>query len=257
MKRIIFASLAALAAGALLGPAPASAFIVDLTSVAATGTINGMFFQQINPQSTGTGILDPFVRIQNNGTEKGFNTDAPVGAGDLADVKPGTWTHSLLVSDFGVFDLNGTPTVRLMLDINQTGGNSLLSMDELRIFTADSPTISTYANLASTGTLVYDMDSGGDNGVLMDAGLNSGSGSGDLMAYLPTSVLAGHQNQYFYLFSKFGGTNASNDGFEEWARISASSTAPVPEPATLLLLGGGLLGGAAASRRRKQRTAQA
>ena len=57
----------------------ASATIVDLTTAGADGLINGAQFIQDNfEKSTGTGVFDPFVRIQNNGSEAGFNTDGGV-----------------------------------------------------------------------------------------------------------------------------------------------------------------------------------
>src|SRR5262245_29368945 len=51
--------------------------VVDLTSKGATGTVNGAIFTQIDPQSTGSGVIDPFVRINPGGSdncEQGFNT---------------------------------------------------------------------------------------------------------------------------------------------------------------------------------------
>src|SRR5690349_8970398 len=109
-----------------------AANVLDLTFAGANGSINGSFFQQVNPQSTGTGVIDSFVRIQNNGTEQGFNTDGT----PQFDTKSGVFTHSLLKTDLQAFNLNTSTGVgtadpsgayfRFLLDLNQLGANPLL-----------------------------------------------------------------------------------------------------------------------------------
>ena len=245
----------ALAAVGLLA-AQAQASIVDLTTAGASGMIGDAFFVQIDDQSTGTGVIDPFVRIQNSGTEQGFNTDLRPLTGDLADVNSSAqYTHSIKVNEFAVRDYNGTPVLRFLLDINQTNANPLLSLDKMMVFTAGRGDIGSLGDLMSEGTLAYDMDALEDSHVLLDYSLNPGSGGGDMFAYVKASLFAGKGDQYLYLYSRFGDTVASNDGFEEWARLGGPSDPPpppvVPEPASLLLVGGGLLGAAAMRRRRR------
>src|SRR5437762_14223751 len=99
----------------LLGATAASAVDVDLRTAAAVGAIGNGTFSQTDLQPTGTGVIDPFVRIMNNGEEQGFNTDDPDLAGDLVDVKAGPWTHSLLVSSLTPVDINGVPSLRFLL----------------------------------------------------------------------------------------------------------------------------------------------
>jgi hypothetical protein len=188
-------------------------------------------------------VIDPFVRIQDSGSERGFNTDYRPLNGDLADVNNSPqFTHSIFVSDFGVVDRAGTPSIRFLLDINQQGSHPLLSLDRLRVYTADAPDIHTNAALFAQN-LIYDMGEG--NKIYLDYSLEHGSGSGDMLAYLPASMFAGLGGKHLYLYSEFGATGgdyASNDGFEEWARIDdARPGAPVPEVPTYMLLGGGLL----------------
>src|SRR5262245_64169221 len=55
--------------------------VLDLTgSEMAFGSVNGALFTNLNDTnfntSTGTGVIQPFLRVQNNGIEQGFNTTA-------------------------------------------------------------------------------------------------------------------------------------------------------------------------------------
>src|SRR5258705_12872594 len=52
-----------------------AAVVVDLTTAGSKGTINGAILQQYSPQPTGTGVLNTFLRVQNDGAEQGYNTD--------------------------------------------------------------------------------------------------------------------------------------------------------------------------------------
>ncbi len=206
-------------AGLFVGATGAGAADLDLTTAGASGFIAAALFLQSDPQPTGTGVIDPFVRLMNDGSEQGFNTDHSPLKGDLADVKPGPWTHSLLVGALLPVLHEGVLYMRFLLDINQTGANPLLSLDELRIYTSADPALSSNAALFAEN-LAYDIGAG--NRVLLDYSLNSGSGSGDMFLYLPASVFAGLEDQYLYLYSKFGssgGVYATNDGFEEWAHV--------------------------------------
>ena len=45
-------------------------------------------------------------------------------------------------------------------------------------------------------TAIYDLDAGGDNWIKLDYSLNSGSGSGDMVAYIPNSLFTGAGSQY-------------------------------------------------------------
>ena len=52
------------------------ATLYDLTADGARTTVNGAIFtndQSIIDQPAGTGVIGPFVRIQANGNEDGFN----------------------------------------------------------------------------------------------------------------------------------------------------------------------------------------
>ncbi len=236
-------ALVLLAAALALPQTPVQAGVLNLTTLGANGFIGAAYFEQVSHRTTGSGVIDPFVRMQDNGWEQGFNTDYRPLTGDLADVNSSAqYTRAILFSAFGVVDRSGTPSIRFLLDINQQGSSPLLSLDVLRIYAADAPDIHTNADLASLGTLVYDM--GANNKIYLNYSLESGSGAGDMLAYLPESLVSPYNSKYLYLYSVFGATGgdyASNDGYEEWARVDGTSTSPLtPEPTPLLLVGMGL-----------------
>jgi hypothetical protein len=209
-----------LALALILLAVPAFAIDVDLTSSFSSGTIGDAQFMTTDLQPTGTGVIKPFVRIQkNSGVEHGFNTDKSPLNGDLADVKSGPWTHSVRVSDLEVENIGSGPVYRFLLDINQSGSSPLLSLNELRLFTASNPAIGSLAVL-NAQNLIYDMGAG--NRILLNHNIESGSGSGDMYCFLPTSLFSGTETQYLYLYSKFGTSGApytANSGFEEWAYV--------------------------------------
>jgi hypothetical protein len=111
--------------------------------------------------------------------------------------------------------------------VNEPGGNkSLITLDSLQLYTSSTGSQTT-TNVASLGTLRYNLDLGGDNSVIIDAARNNGSGSGDVYIYIPTSAFAGTApTDFVYLYAAFG--NAEGDatgGFEEFALV----VTPIPE----------------------------
>ncbi len=260
--------VAALLAGLGLA-ASARADVVDLTTAGSSGTINGAIFQQISPQSTGTGVIDPFVRLQRNVTEQGYNTDArPVQFDEKTDPN---FTRSLLLSDVPVVNINGTNYRQFLLDINESNGQNreMLSLDQLQLFLGPVGDLNNYdtATRQLTGAnLVYDLDAGTDSVIKLNYDLNHGSGSGDMFAYVPDSLFTG-PNPFVYLYSHFGdqwGSDGTSDaGFEEWSVLEANNPPvnEIPGPATLLFAGLACALGAAGyvgrNRRAKGQTAPA
>lgn len=210
-----------------LGASVQAAVPLDLTSHGTSGWINDAYFVQVDPTgSTGTGVIQPFLHIQKNGVESGFNSDSP-----LPDaVSP--WTTALALSDVPVVGIGGINYREFLLDINESSGglNELLSLDKLSLYIGDDPN--------ALGTKIWDMDAapGGNTWIKLDYSLESGSGDGDMLAYIPNSLFTG--GSFVNLYSEFGaqgtkenGLDAS-DGFEEWAVREVSN--PIPEPGVVL-----------------------
>src|SRR5438874_10367664 len=199
------------------------ATVVDLTGSNDSGAINGAQFVFTAPQPTGTGVIQPFLRVENTPIEQGYNTSG----GTPFDDKAGPWTHDLTFGDLQntQVTLGGVSYFKLLLDVNEPGGSkSLISLDQLQFYTSKVGSQTT-SNVGSLGTLRYTFSSG--DSVILDASRNHGSGSGDMYAYIPTSDFAGTKTSDFvYLYAHFANTDNSQAGFEESALVNA---APIPE----------------------------
>ena len=203
--------------------------VVDLTSPGATGTVNGAIFTQISPQSTGTGVIDPFVRINPGGSdncEQGFNTSHRKL--EMDENNSPNYTHDLLLADVPVVTIGGVDYYQFLLDINQNNKEAtdhFLSLNKIEIYSSGSAGASGYPG--GLGVLQYSLDSGGPAWVWLDYALNHGSGSGDMFMYIPKTALSG---PYIYFYSSFGEDYNANDGFEEWCILKAPSPSPSPSP---------------------------
>jgi hypothetical protein len=186
----------------------------------------------------------------------GYNTDA----NNVDDNKNGIFTHSIQFSGLDATTKPGFYT--FLLDINESGNTSLLSLDDIMLFSAATGNLSQAGTPGPGATLLYNFQTatlagstcggsatctagGAKNEILLDYNNNSGSGNGfDMFLFVPTSLFAGVKGtDFIYLYSKFGGVGSPYDsdaGFEEWARIREGGQV-TPEPLSLSLVGGGLL----------------
>ncbi len=246
---------------ALADPQP-----LDLFSVGANGWINDAYFLQIDPKGQGTGVLDPFVRLDaaSQPIEEGYNTDGrlplPGSPAPFDDKKDAQYTHALLVASVPTVNMGGKTYWEVLLDINQTGGAPRLTLNELQIYRGDGLQNVVTEALSGDGRLtdllsdlVWDLDAGalGDNQINLDAKIGAtGQGEADMAAYIPV----GGTGDYLLLYSQFGNGFApnypNNDGYEDWGVREAGQNPPVvPLPGAILL---GMLGlGAAGLRLRR------
>src|SRR2546423_2047251 len=225
MKTIRVSSISALliAAAALVFANGARATVVDLIN-GDSGTITNSYgtaiFDFTQPQPTGTGYIDPFLRVQADPTEQGYNTSGVTPAGPFDD-KAGIWTHDLTFADLmtTAVTIGGQDYFKLLLDVNEPGGTkSNIDLLDLRFYTSSQGSLTT-TDLSQLGTLRYALGDG--NSVLLDASRNHGSGSGDMFAYIPVTAFAGAASgDFVYMYCKFGSADyQSQGGFEEWTLV--------------------------------------
>jgi hypothetical protein len=203
---------------------------VDVTGTGSSGQIGDALFFQTDQQPAGTGFIDPFLRVQAQPNEQGYNTDAGF---PFDDKNPHNFQHSVLLSSLGAFTLNGTAYFKFMLDADQSGqSNHTFTLSQLQVYTGNNPAQTTTTfnpdGTLALGNLAYNLNPGGGttNSVLTTA---TGSGKYDLIVYIPVSDF-NLADKYVTLY--FAGQG--NGGFEEWT--GAAGAAPVPEPSVLGLM---------------------
>jgi len=259
-------------AAALLPAASAVATEIDLvTTYPSSGTFpagtypdpSGAIYSTIDTIPAGTGVFDPFLTYQgpsSGGTEQGFNTSqGGPGQGFMDDKRVDQWTHDLHVGDLAVINKDGKLYYAFELDANETGSgnaNRTLSIDDIRIYTSPTDTANSVGDDASKvdslGTLRYAQNAvlgTTENWVLIDAsrhegGHTSGSGSSDMILYVPVALFAGSSPSDYLYFYTLNGAHDPIDGhagFEEWRAVVNVETVP-DTGNTLALLGLGLLG---------------
>jgi hypothetical protein len=214
----------------------------------SSGEIGGVKFSNVR-YSAGTGLIDPFVRIQgtNQLVEQGYNSSTTMSSPDPQFQETGKYgsqyNHALMLSDIPIafiydYDTHQFIAYRqFLLDINETKGNGqeYLSLEALQIYQSDSNELYAFTGSPTTtgsfsgGTdisLRYNMDADDvTTWVALNFNLNPGSGYGDVSVYVPDSLFD-PDLPYVYLYSAFGDQNKNqkgylwefSDGFEEWSR---------------------------------------
>lgn len=171
--------------------------------------------------SSGTGVFEPFYRLQGSPTEAGYNTD---GTPEL-DTGAGLWTHSMKVSDIPVVEQNGQRYFELWADLNENNSTPRIDLTDMQVYFTPSATLTGYPFPAAAATQVYNF-----SGDIQIRDVNQGSGRADLRYLVPLSNItipsgcsygSSACSTYFVLYSKFGNTDpaapgASDGGFEEW-----------------------------------------
>jgi hypothetical protein len=256
IKRNFAAAL--VAAGMFAVASLAQATVVDLINN-DSGTITNQYgtaiFEFTQPQPTGTGYIDPFLRVQASPTEQGYNTSGATPSSPFDD-KAGIWTHDIQFSDLQstTVTVNGTSYFKILVDLNEpNGAKSTISLENIQFYTSATGSKTT-EDLSQLGTLRYSLDTaGGDNTVTFDAARNHGSGSGDAFLYIPTSAFAGtNANDFVYMYVNFGNADMTTaGGFEEFTLVR--NLAPVPEMSALFPIVGLLVAVGSTSILRRRR----
>jgi uncharacterized repeat protein (TIGR01451 family) len=176
-------------------------------------------------EASGTGLFDPFVRLQGSPTEKGYNTDGAVAF----DTKSGTWTHAIKANAIPVVDCDGSGggtalCWELFVDINESNTAKYISLNEVEIWFTTDPNLVGFVDptgFPSGATQVYDF-----TGAIKIHDVNQGSGRGDLRYLVPiANIDPWTSSTYFVLYSKWGTTTGAapdgktygtEGGFEEW-----------------------------------------
>ena len=157
----------------------------------------GVLFEDSDINS-GTGNYNSFLRIQNTGEEKGFNTDT----NNQLNNKDGIWTHSLLISSLDTVTFGTTDYYEIRLDLNETNSTTgpNITLEQLQIFFGAAATTS-LAGLTEAYNLLDD-----NGGPLNLVDHNSGSGSDDYVFYIPTDLIT-DTSGYLTLYADFTGAD--------------------------------------------------
>jgi hypothetical protein len=240
---------------------PADAVTVDLAS-STQGTINGAIFTINDLQPAGSGVIDPFLTVQNSPSEQGYNS----GTNNNFDTKRvPQFNHEITVGSLAKVTLNGTEYYEFLVDVNEpnAGSKALISLDRLKIYTSTTTQSSVSTDGSglfngSLGTLRYDMDGApAGNSVVLYDDQHHGSGQADITIFVPVANFTGASaSDFLYMYQAWGYTAGYKSGatYEETAalRAIAGSPAVVPESSTVLLLGTGFVGLGALMRLRRR-----
>jgi hypothetical protein len=251
--------------GALLGvfvfTGTASAGSIGLVPNEGCISYAGVYFCDRDLRSAGTGVIDPFLQVQRDGSQadgtpdtysSGFNTNAdgypqPGGVAATNDMSD-AHTNALLGSDIG-FAIPPSPPgdgttqfAVFTVDINQQGAQGsladILSLNHFELF--DCGLTNNYTTLAGC-TSIFNLFASGD-WANFDYRNHTGSGAGDIDIFIPASLLSGLSTHYIALLDGWGcgaggytcpatdptnsatGLFADNDGFQEWLRTGGPLT---------------------------------
>ena len=257
-------SLALAAAAVVLLPtsrAMADQF-VDLSDPGTTsGKIDAVvggtaLFTRVSNIPTGTGVFDPFLTIDNTPIEQGYNTSADNLALPLDDLR-NHWNHDVQLGQLATVTVGADSYYVFDLDANETGIGSdrkYLSIDNIRVYTSQTGGQTT-SDLSQLGQLRFALNDPNTpatimpNWVKIDAtiGLTSGSGSDDMLAYIPTKAFAGASDKDYVVFYNLNGVHyqaddgtSSDAGFEEWSALTGPSSSVPDGGNTLALMGSAL-----------------
>lgn len=214
---------------------------------------------------SGSGVYRRLFNLNGNGSVlDGYNRAVP-NKGEFESSVFSNPGPTIRISDLSVFQGHYV----FALDVNEPSGGAVtqyISLDEIQLYvggnTDPNPVPTTAAGLSDLGTKIWDLQanpiSGTRNDVMVDYSINNGSGTDDILLWIPTDKFAGYESDSFvYLYTKhgelgtadsergvqFSGFATDGGGFDEWATFTATTTGTpppiplsVPEPSALWLI---------------------
>ncbi len=169
----------------------------------------------------GSGATTSFLRLragQGSTLERGYNTN---GTTQFDTQKQGT--KAILLSDLPTITVDNTTYYEFRIDLNESSSTPQIALSKLQVFQSNASNLTGYNS--TTGQL------GGLNPVinlngtvLLNASLNSGSGVGDVLVYLPGSAFTG--NPYIYTYAEF---QNADSGFEEFSYANTTALGPLAD----------------------------
>jgi hypothetical protein len=200
--------------------ATARATVVDLTGNNNSGTANGAEFDYTPAQPTGTGVIEPFLRLQADPTEQGYNTSG----GTPFDDKAGIWTHDIQFSDLQTttVSLNGTAYFKILLDVNEPNGKtSLISLTDLSF--TPRPLAAKQQRCSVLGTLRWSLMAP-TTAMCSRCLAHKAADRATCLLYSVSAFAGVGERDYIYLFSRFGDQMAADGTSEVVSRNGRSST---------------------------------
>lgn len=206
-------------AAVALSQASLEAAVYEIQNDGDMAVVNGAVFFPFNSgDAAGSGLFNPFLRVQGNGgSQSGYNT----GGTDQFDTKD---SEGLLLASIPQTTINGVAYYEIALDLNEA--DAPISLNALHLLTSLSGELTgynpaSYSFSSGSAVLAYDLDEGEDNRVDMIYRDNPGSGRSDYLILVPASIfsyVAGSGSTYVYLYCEMGTPGFKSDnGYEEWA----------------------------------------
>jgi hypothetical protein len=189
-------------------------------------------FEFFNPgDPTGSGVFDPFVRINTNkDVEKGYNTS--YRKLEFDENSSPIFTKDYELGAVPVVEVEGKLYREFQCDVNQNnkkGDDFYISLDQLELYVTDTAGLIGY-DFGTDATLVWQMNDPANpaqwDWVKINSLPNAGSGRRDFRVLIPAEDLVG--GKYVILFSQFGKYYPNNGGYEEWG-VRLDVTPPPPD----------------------------
>jgi hypothetical protein len=186
--------------------------------------MDGVWNNANGSEAHGTGALQTYLTVQNDGVERGYNTDfRPVQFNASSDANQ---TRALPLANVPVVTVDGQEYREFVLNVDQidANGDRQLSVDEIQIFTSTVNNLRNYSNANNTlraGSLVespiWSLDAldGSTNDWLQVRAKANTAATGELALLIPNDLFAPGET-FVYIYSRMGVNRDANQGAEQW-----------------------------------------